>query len=204
MTLRKGAFTLVLLIPVALFAHTGPANLNFESGQPGQGPTGWFSSSSVSGVPFQAVLVNDGCAKGMQCALLNGAALPPGSWFGNLSQFIAADRYLSRRIRFRAAVRVEGANTRAQMWLRVDRVGGGSSAFNNMASRPITSGEWSYYTIDANVAPDSARIFFGAFISGSGRVWVDDVSFEIVGNLREDPVGQEVSWREFIDVLSVP
>ena len=137
-----------------MFAQTIASNLDFESGQLGEVPVGWFASSSVQGVPFQAVLVNQGCLEGLHCATLNSPGSPPANWFGNLSQSVAADAYLMRHIRYRAAVRVEGAaGVRAQMWLRVDRVGGGFSAFDNMSNRPITSGRWDYYTIEGNALP---------------------------------------------------
>ena len=97
-----------------------------------------------------------------------------------------ASAYQVKRIRFRAAVRVEGAGTRAQMWLRVDRRTGGNSFFDNMSARPITSSAWAKYTIDGYVLDDSARIYFGVMVFGPGRVWVDDVTLETTGQVRVD------------------
>lgn len=41
--------------------------------------------------------------------------------FGTLMLNLPSGGYTLRRVRLSAAVRVEGAGTRAQMWLRMDR-----------------------------------------------------------------------------------
>ncbi|MEK7407791.1 MAG: hypothetical protein AAB225_22190 [Acidobacteriota bacterium] len=90
-------------------------------------------------------------------------------------------------MRYVAAVRVEGADTRAQMWARVDRQLGGYSAFDNMSDRPIVSAEWAHHSITLPVAPDSQSIYIGVMIFGTGKVWVDDVTLEAIGTRRSEP-----------------
>jgi len=120
--------------------------------------------------------------------MLKGADEPPANWFGTLTQGVDAAAYRNRRVRYRAAVRVEGPpGTRAQLWLRVDRRTGGFSFFDNMSTRPITSSTWSQYTIDGYVLDDSAQVFFGVIIGGPGRVWVDAVTLETAGQVHVDP-----------------
>jgi hypothetical protein len=67
--------------------------------------------------------------------MMAGAANPPANFFGNLMQTLAANGYTLRRIRLRAAIRVEGGQTRAQMWLRLDRAGKSMAFLENMDGR---------------------------------------------------------------------
>ncbi|MBI4877081.1 MAG: hypothetical protein HY822_20790 [Acidobacteria bacterium] len=118
---------------------TAPVNLDFESGETGKVPAGWTFGGSPAAAGAAASTVDAGCYEGARCAVLKGADDPPSNWFGTLTQGVDASAYRIRRIRFRAAVRVEGAGTNAQLWLRVDRRTGGYSFFDNMSARPITS-----------------------------------------------------------------
>ncbi|MGC9969859.1 MAG: hypothetical protein ABSE56_04645 [Bryobacteraceae bacterium] len=172
-----------LLFSVALFGQTHVPYGDFESGTPGQVPPGWFISGNMPG--FQAVLTDQGCVEGRQCALLTAPPNPPANSFGTLMMTLPANTYRASRIRLRAAVRVlPGAG--AQMWLRADRTSGGYSFLDNMADRPITSRQWAYYTIDAPIISDDASISFGLLIP-SGTAWLDDVTIEVLGPLRSDP-----------------
>jgi hypothetical protein len=55
-------------------------------------------------------------------------------------------------------------------------------AFDNMQDRPITgTKDWTRYEVVVDVAPEATDIAFGALLSGSGHLWIDDLAFEIVG-----------------------
>lgn len=173
---------LAMFLSVGLLAQTTPSNLRFESGTVGQVPSGWYMGSSVAGAGFQAALVDQNCTEGSRCVMMSGPPSPPANSYGYLYQAVAATSYLSRQIRFRAAVRVEGTGTRARLWARVDRTGGGYSSLIN--SPDITSTQWNYFEIGVDVAPDSQQIAFGFLIYGSGKAWADDATFAVGG---EDP-----------------
>jgi hypothetical protein len=107
--------------------------------------------------------------------------------------------YRGQRIRFRAAVKVEGAGagtgadkaasdsaaapTRAQLWVRVDRPGGAMGFFDNMADRPITTGSWRPCEITGEVAVDAETIKLGVMLFGAGRTWLGAASFEAIGKM---------------------
>ena len=176
-------FALVILSSAGLFAQTAaPVNLDFESGVLGQVPSGW----GMAGAGFQAALVNQNCLQGQRCAMLSGPPSSASTAFGDLYQIVAANAYLSRQIKFRAAVRVQGgADTRGRLWFRVDRPDGTVSFIQN--SPDITSSQWNYYEIDADIAPDSKQIVFGFLNWGSGNVWVDDASFVVSATDPREP-----------------
>ena len=56
-----------------------------------------------------------------------------------------------------------------------------------MKDRQITSSDWQVYEIEGSVADDATMIFYGAFLRGDGRMWVD--AFE----LQAAPQGTE-NW----------
>jgi hypothetical protein len=134
-----------------------PINLDFEQGQPGEVPPGWINSSAARNNGYTAKIVTDKPESGKQAVLvtLEGERKDPKS-FGNLLTFFDATPYRGQRIRFRAAVRAEvGSGDQAALWVRVDREGGATGFFDNMADRPITSPEWKTYEISGEVAPDA-------------------------------------------------
>jgi hypothetical protein len=49
-----------------------------------------------------------------------------------------------------------------------------------MDDRPVRSSEWTRCEIVGKIEPDAVFIDIGVMSIGRGRVWVDDVSFEVV------------------------
>ena len=159
-----------------------PINLDFEQGEVGQVPTGWFSPTKPN---YAGELTEEKPKSGKRAALLR--SLPNGTSdgppFGNLMQAFDATAIRGHRVRFRAAVRIEGTEsaTRAQLWMRVDRSENRIGFFDNMGDRPIRLGEWQYYEIVGDVEEDAATVNIGMILLGSGKAWLDDVSFADLG-----------------------
>ena len=55
-------------------------------------------------------------------------------------------------------------------------------AFDNMQDRPIkgTTG-WQSYAVVLDVPQDATGIAFGILLGGTGAVWLNNVTFEVVG-----------------------
>jgi C-terminal processing protease CtpA/Prc len=106
------------------------------------------------------------------------AAPAPGPGFGTVTRGVDAAELRGREIRMRAAVKaeVDGPNGRGQLWLRVDRADRQRGFFDSMQDRPVTSPEWATYEILGEVADDAERVYFGCFLSGVGKVWVDEIT----------------------------
>ena len=180
---RIGYFTLLTGLA---FAQAKVANPGFEQGELGGVPVGWRVPAMVAEAGFAAKLVDQGCLTGVRCAMMTGVANPPADMFGNLIQALPAAGYALRHIRLRAAIRVEGEQTRAQMWLRIDRADDSVAFLENMDGRPVTSSEWKTYDIETDVPGDTSRLVFGVMLFGGGRVWVDDVSLDILNEVHQD------------------
>jgi hypothetical protein len=110
------------------------------------------------------------------------ATAAPTDAVGNLMQSFRAAAYRGKTVRLRAWLRVEagGPGDRAQMWLRVDRPNGKVGFLEDMDGRPVRAAEWTNCEIVAEIDGDAEFVDFGVRSMGRGRVWVDDVSFEIV------------------------
>jgi hypothetical protein len=106
---------------------------------------------------------------------------PPG--YGTLAQAVLVpDSLKGKRVRLRAWIRSEMADDgRVQLGLRVDRAGGKPGFFDNMADRPIRSTPWKIFEIEGDVAPDAERILVMLVVTGSGKVWLDEVSLAAIG-----------------------
>ena len=175
-----------LLLSCPIFGQSSLPNGNFETGTPGRVPPNWFVAGNSPG--FTAQITNSGCTEGKQCAVLQGPANPADGTFGTLVTTLPAGSLLNKKITFRAAVRVTGAATQAQMWMQVINTSGGSGFFYNMSDRPIVSDQWNYYSFEGTVLGNGQTVNLGFILIGSGTAWVDDATLTITGQmLTETP-----------------
>jgi hypothetical protein len=101
--------------------------------------------------------------------------------FGTLMQTIGPSRYAGKRLRLSAAVKVDQVAAWAGLWLRIDGNGSSPLAFDNMEERPIVgTADWKSYEVVLDVPKDAKAIAFGVLLSGTGRLWIDDVKLESV------------------------
>jgi len=165
--------------------QAAPANLDFETGAPGDFPKPWILAVTQPQPGITARIVNDEFQQGTQAVtLIREATAAPGSSL-NLLQLVDAIPYRGRRVRFRMAVKTEKASSPVQMWMRVEgpAPAGGSPPtlfLDSMEDRPITSPGWRHYEIVTDVPAAAARITFGAYLVGVGRAWLDDASFAAI------------------------
>ena len=159
----------------------------FEAGLSKEDGSGWFLPSALREAGYAFEVVDDGGAReGKRCAKLTAPAEAAPGRFGNVMQVVDAAPYRGRRVRFRASVRLEGADaeSRAQLWLRVDREPDGDrprmGAFDNMAERPIVAREWGEHDIVVDVADDARSLACGLILAGTGTAWLDGASLEAV------------------------
>lgn len=102
--------------------------------------------------------------------------------FGTLTQQFKPDAYRGKRLRMSAWVKTEKAEDRAQLWFRIDALKN-QPGFDNMGNRRITGvTDWRRYELVLDVPNEAINIAFGVMSFGTGRVWVDDFAFDVVGN----------------------
>lgn len=186
------AAVLALLAASAARAD-GPANLDFEGDEVGRAPAAWFVPGPAASAGWSAVVRRNIAGRQGQCVALarrgggGGGGVPSNTAFGNLMQQFDATPFRGKRIVLSAHIRVRAdgppGSGRAQMWLRVDRASGEMGFFDNMGDRPATDAQWSQHKIIADVDGDAAAIALG-FMAFGATVWIDDVTFEVVGEAR--------------------
>lgn len=100
---------------------------------------------------------------------------------GTLMQVISADDFKGKRVRFSGYIKGMGVKSWAGLWMRINKVDGAVSAFDNMEKRAFRGdGDWKKYEVVLDIPNDSSTISFGALLSGSGHVWVGGLDFQIV------------------------
>ena len=162
-------------------AAPGPRNLRFEEGDAGKVPPGWFVPALEKTTGSLAEVHHKGCRGTGGCVVLVAPATVPGMP-GNLMQSFSAAAYRGKTVRLRAWLKVEAASPedRAQMWLHVLRPSGKPGFLDNMDDRPVRPSGWTPCEIVAEVDRDAQFLDFGVSATGRGRVWIDEVSFDIV------------------------
>ena len=174
----------VFCLPSA--AQNAPTNLDFEQGEIGTTPPGWFVPKSLREAGYNATLTRENCRTGA-CVMLTVPETRPPNTFANIMNSAPAAPYRGKRVVFRAAVRTEALDGgAAAMWFRVDLNAGGMGFFDNMSNRMIRSGEWTFYEIRAVVDAEARTINYGVMGQGNVRVWVDDASIETIES-NQDP-----------------
>ena len=110
------------------------------------------------------------------------ALADPDQSFKTMIQAIAADEYRGKRVRYSAFVKSQDIDKWAGLWMRVDTEKS-SPSFDNMMERSIKgTTEWQKYEIVLDVPGDAEMITFGLLIDSKGKLWVDDMAMEIVGD----------------------
>jgi hypothetical protein len=182
----------VKLAQARLAVWSGPRNLKFEEGLPGKAPPGWFVPTLPKDADYMAELRRDHCRSRSGCAVVLAPANVPRP-IGNLMQSFSAAAYAGKKVRLRAWLRLESLfaspalglrlpapEDHAQLWLSVERANRKRGFSENMDDHPVRSSDWTESEIVGEIDDDARFINFGILSIGGGRVWVDDVSFDVI------------------------
>ena len=189
-------------IGTALFsaaAHAAPeepvervnilANASFEElGDQGY-PTGWYSNANKKS-GYVVNIDRDIRTEGDNSVHLASQG-DPSAPFAIVAQRFDARDYRGRRLQLTASVKTgEPLSYHTGLWFRVQRADGTIGFFNNMQDRPISSPEWSEYSITGLVDPSAVTIIVGVLISGAGEAWLDDVRLEDIGEASLEEIAK--------------
>jgi hypothetical protein len=95
-------------------------------------------------------------------------------------QSISAASYAGKRVRLRGWVKSQDVGDWAGLWMRVD-TGRETVAFDNMQDRRIKGAQpWSSYDVVLDVPADATTISFGILLTGTGEVWLNGLSLDVV------------------------
>jgi hypothetical protein len=161
---------------VAVTPARDPRNLGFE-----EGFRGWTSTPGVQ--QYERGLDSANAHSGHRSAYLAGG----GMHFGTFYQVASADPFRGKRLEMSAYVKAKNLQERAMLWMQVDvndpKAGYRRVASDNMGDRPILrADDWVRHSIVLDVPAEATHISFGITLRGDGKVWLDDVTFEVVGS----------------------
>jgi len=100
-----------------------------------------------------------------------------------LSQFLRADGFRGRRVRWSGWLRTTGISGKgAGLWMRIDGPGA-CQGFDNMQPRMVlgTSG-WEQFSVVLEVPGNAVGIALGLYVMGAGDLLADDFALEAVGD----------------------
>lgn len=146
---------------------------------PAQEVKGWFLSGSHPW-KYNYAIDEKVFHSGNRSGVLYSIESADEGEFGTMMQSFLADEYKGKRLKMSCYLKSENAH-KCAAWCRVDNAAGDSIQFDNMDNRAILgTTDWNYYTIVLDVPEESDSIHFGVLLIGSGKVWADGFSFEVV------------------------
>lgn len=168
--LRVFAFSLILILLSAAPGKSQETSL----------PKGWYSGGMGSG--YSTKLDSKVFQNGQNSALLESVNESQSDFY-TLMQTMTVKDFSGKRVKMTGFIKSEGTNVMGSMWIRIDDIGNKVTAdFDNMMDRPVTgNSDWTKCEIVFDV-PEKCAIAFGFILSGTGKIWVDNVSFEIVSS----------------------
>jgi hypothetical protein len=128
--------------------------------------------------------------------------------FGTIAQACRADKFKGKRIKMSGFIKTSEVIDAAVLWLRVD-AGAKTVGFDNMLlndnPRPVWgTTDWQEYSIVLDVSEDASVIIYGALMMGTGQMWLDDLTIEIVDKSFETTGVKDVSIFKERDFMIDP
>ena len=153
---------------------------------------GWFLTSSKAG-SYKIGLDKSVYKTGSSSAFIESIDKKIEG-YGTLMQTCFADEYLDKRVKMTAYIKSKDVSDWAGIWLRVDsNVKGKILSFDNMQDRPIIgSNDWIKCEIILDVPVESATLNFGVLLTGTGKVWVDAISLEVIDKMGTKTTGNNI------------
>jgi hypothetical protein len=106
---------------------------------------------------------------------------------GTLMQVSSAAAYRGKSLKMRAFLRSNEVAQRAGLWIRADDINGVTVAFRNCLSprapQSFVEGNtaWKEAEISIDIPDSAVALSYGVQLVGTGTVWIDDVSFDVIG-----------------------
>jgi hypothetical protein len=174
MTNMRKPFTAMMLITMAiiLFSFTIPS--------------GWFKAGSAPKSYDMGVDLGAG-KNGKNAATIKSNSRKIRG-FGTLMQNCLPDKYLGKRVRMSGLLKTKDVSEWAGLWFRIDDHGINKSiGFDNMKDGKVDrsvkgTNDWMSYDIVLDVPQSATNLAYGALLVGTGQIWFDEITFEIVDN----------------------
>ncbi len=149
--------------------------LTFETDHPGGSPGGWGVNPPGASVRVDDQIVHGGK---WSARIERGEGAPQG--LSGISKSVPMD-FSGKRLEMRGFLRTADVTGFVGMWMREDGERP-SLEFDNMQSRQLKgTHDWQEYSISIPVNEEGRQLIFGVFVTGTGKVWVDDLQLLVDG-----------------------
>jgi len=170
---------------VAVQPVAAPVNLDFEQVGADGAPTGWaFNVVRLRAFGYRVSVTQLRPPSGRRCIeVRRTAGRHYGEEYGEMGQLIDAASYRGRRVRVRAMARIEtaGATSEARLWVQSwAPIASVVGQLNTRRSVAVEGATWQSYETFIDVPANAVVLRVGFALAGSGRAWVDALSFEAV------------------------
>ncbi len=174
-----------VLLPVVLFFSCAARDalpprdgrtgcLTFEDCGDFGTPSGWWGGPLAT-LTRDSTIVHDGHRSGC----ITREASSEGT-FSSMAITLPVD-FGGRKLELRGWLRLEDVKGFAGLWQRQDGAGA-PVQFDNMAAQKLSGTvDWKEYRVTLPLDAKARSVSFGALLSGTGRVWVDDVALLVDG-----------------------
>jgi hypothetical protein len=146
-------------------------------------PSGWFKAGNRYD-NYDISTDNQNAQHGQKCGFIE-SVVDTTTGFGTLMQDCSEKNFKGKRIKMTGYVQSFGSETTlASMWIRVDDLDKRIIAeFDNMMDRPIIGTKlWTKCVIVFDVPESPCVVNYGLILDGTGKAWIDNISFEIVSS----------------------
>jgi hypothetical protein len=151
-------------------------------------PLHWFISGQESGQAikeYSGAIDHTNPYEGSGSGLLKSTS--DAAHDGTLMQVSSAAAYRGKSIKMRAFLRSNEVAQRAGLWIRADDISGATVAFRNCFSPRAPqsfvtrSSSWKEVEISIDIPDSAVALSYGVQMVGTGAVWIDNVSIDVVG-----------------------
>jgi hypothetical protein len=145
-------------------------------------PKGWFKAGSD---PAKYEMgVDKGAGQDGKNAATIQSTEKSISGFGTLMQNCSPDKFIGKRVRMTGYMKSKDVTDWAGFWFRIDsKTSKDGLGFDNMQNRAIKgTTDWKKYEVVLDVPEGASNLAYGALVSGTGQIWFDNITFEVVDN----------------------
>ncbi|MFI5221238.1 MAG: hypothetical protein ACHQK8_02850 [Bacteroidia bacterium] len=151
-------------------------------------PKGWFIAGDKPGNYELSLALKEGINNG-NCATIKSVAKKING-YGTIIQSSSPEEFFGKRIKMTGFIKTKLVDNWAGLFLRAD-VGSITASLDNMEERPIKgTTDWKKYEIVIDIPANATQIAYGAILFGTGQVWLDNISFEVVD--KKTPVTSSI------------
>jgi hypothetical protein len=172
--------TVIIILSLTAFRNKIAETFSKYNPQQSSNPTGWVLSGNQPN-QYKAGIDDQTAQHGKRSATVECIVENPIG-FSTLMQSCFKKDFINKRVKMTGYIKTQNVNS-ASMWARVDDyVNKVTADFDNMYDRPLSgTNEWTKCEIIFDVT-SRCSVLYGFILSGTGKIWVDNVTFEIVDN----------------------